>query len=248
MGLFDKKFCDVCGDKIGLLGNRKLEDGNLCGNCAKKLSPFTTDRRKTTVEDIKQHLSYREANKQEVARFSVTRQFGEDKKILIDDRQGKFIVTSSGGRWQGENPDVIDIAQITSCSVDIREIQEEIKMKDSEGKSVSYNPPRYECYYDFYIALFVNSPYFSEIAVKMNRNRTEYRGSASYRECERQVFEVESVLKPGSSAPQQNQYAAPQNQSAPIPNAMPTGPKFCPHCGSPAGSGKFCESCGGAMQ
>ncbi len=27
MGLFDKKFCDICGDKIGLLGNRKLEGG-----------------------------------------------------------------------------------------------------------------------------------------------------------------------------------------------------------------------------
>ena len=24
MGLFDKKYCDICGEKIGLLGNRKL--------------------------------------------------------------------------------------------------------------------------------------------------------------------------------------------------------------------------------
>ena len=40
MGLFEKKYCDVCGEKIGLLGNRKLEDGNLCKDCAKKLSPF----------------------------------------------------------------------------------------------------------------------------------------------------------------------------------------------------------------
>ena len=36
MGLFDKKYCDICGEKIGLLGNRKLEDGNLCKDCAKK--------------------------------------------------------------------------------------------------------------------------------------------------------------------------------------------------------------------
>lgn len=39
-GIFDKKYCDVCGEKIGLLGNRKLEDGNLCKDCAAKLSPF----------------------------------------------------------------------------------------------------------------------------------------------------------------------------------------------------------------
>ena len=30
MGLFEKKYCDICGEKIGLLGNRKLEDGNMC--------------------------------------------------------------------------------------------------------------------------------------------------------------------------------------------------------------------------
>ena len=35
MGLFDKKYCDICGEKIGLLGNRKLENGNLCKNCAR---------------------------------------------------------------------------------------------------------------------------------------------------------------------------------------------------------------------
>ena len=34
MGLFDKKVCDICGEKIGLLGNRKLDDGNLCKDCA----------------------------------------------------------------------------------------------------------------------------------------------------------------------------------------------------------------------
>ena len=50
MGLFDKKYCDICGEKIGLLGNRKLENGNLCKTCAKKLSPWFSDRRNSTVE------------------------------------------------------------------------------------------------------------------------------------------------------------------------------------------------------
>ena len=56
MGLFDKKICDICGEKIGLLGNRKLDDGNLCKNCAKKLSPWFEERRHSTVEDIKRQL------------------------------------------------------------------------------------------------------------------------------------------------------------------------------------------------
>ena len=60
--LFEKKNCDVCGEEIKLLGNRKLEDGNLCKNCASKLSPWFDERRHSTVSQIKDQLAYREAN------------------------------------------------------------------------------------------------------------------------------------------------------------------------------------------
>ena len=63
MGLFDKKYCDICGSKIGLLGNRKLEDGNLCKDCAKKLSPWFSERRHSSVKDIREQLAYREENR-----------------------------------------------------------------------------------------------------------------------------------------------------------------------------------------
>ena len=43
MGLFDKKYCDICGEKIGLLGNRKLENGNLCKNCSQKRNATGND-------------------------------------------------------------------------------------------------------------------------------------------------------------------------------------------------------------
>ena len=52
MGLFDKKYCDICGEKIGLFGNRKLEDGNMCKACARKLSPWFDERRHSTLEEI----------------------------------------------------------------------------------------------------------------------------------------------------------------------------------------------------
>lgn len=69
MGFFDKKYCDVCGEKIGLLGNRKLENGNLCKDCAAKLSPFFSERKSSTVEEIKEQLAYREENRKELERF-----------------------------------------------------------------------------------------------------------------------------------------------------------------------------------
>ena len=73
MGLFDKKYCDICGEKIGLLGNCKLDDGNLCKECAQKLSPWFEERRHSTVEEIKRQLAYREQNKELVQKFNVTR-------------------------------------------------------------------------------------------------------------------------------------------------------------------------------
>ena len=93
MGLFDKKFCDICGEKIGMLGNRKLEDGNLCKDCAKKLSPFCDDRRRSTVEQIRAHLQYREENKNALRAFAPTLTLGEDKKVYIDQMKGNFVVS-----------------------------------------------------------------------------------------------------------------------------------------------------------
>lgn len=82
MGLFDKKYCDICGEKIGLLGNRKLEDGNLCKSCAAKLSPFFSERRRSTVEDIKRQLAYREENEKLVRDFNPDVMFDGSKKCI----------------------------------------------------------------------------------------------------------------------------------------------------------------------
>ena len=167
MGLFDKKYCDVCGEKIGLLGNRKLENGNLCKNCAKKLSPWFSDRRSSTVEEIKAQLAYREENRQKVAAFHTTRTLGTNTKVLLDEDAGKFMVTRARD-LQEANPDVLDFADVTGCNLDIDESRSELKREDKDGKEVSYNPPRYEYSYDFYITIFVNNPYFDEIRFQVN--------------------------------------------------------------------------------
>ena len=87
--LFDKKVCAICGGEIGMLGNRKLLDGNMCKNCASLLSPFMTDRKECTVAEIEQHLQYRMANKMQVDMFNPTRALGNRTKIYIDDETGR---------------------------------------------------------------------------------------------------------------------------------------------------------------
>jgi hypothetical protein len=238
MGLFDKKYCDICGDKIGLLGNRKLEDGNMCKECAAQLSPFTTDRRRTTVAEIKDHLAYREANRAEVAKFNVTRTFGDRTKVLLDEDAAKFIVTSAN-RWQSENPDVMLFSQVTGCQTEIRESRTELKRTDAQGSSVSYNPPRYDVDYDFYLTIHVNSPFFNEIEFKLNQNRIEERASVEFREFERQAGEIRTALTKVRQEARETITAA---------NAPKTA-QTCPHCGAtttPDANGR-CEFCGGAM-
>lgn len=174
MGLFDKKYCDICGEKIGLLGNRKLEDGNLCKDCAKKLSPWFSERRSSTVAEIKEQLDWREANRERAAQFRTTRTFGERTKLLLDEQHRWFAVTRESNPVT-DNADVLDISAITGCRTDIDESRTELKIetKDQDGKIVrkSYNPPRYEYDYDFYIIISVNVPYFSEMKFKLNDSR-----------------------------------------------------------------------------
>ena len=156
------KYCDICGAKIGLLGNRKLEDGNLCKNCAAKLSPWFSDRRQSTVAEIGEQLSYREANREKVSAFRTTRTLGERTKVLLDEDAGLFMVTAARNLEEA-NPDVMAFSDVTGCKLDIEESRTEIEYKDAEGERHSFTPRRYAYSYDFYIVIHVNNPYFNEI-------------------------------------------------------------------------------------
>ena len=90
MGLFDKKYCDICGAQIKLFGNKKVEDGNVCKDCASKLSPFFSDRRKSTVNEIKPQLQSRQQNQINLQSFSPTKVVGNSYKVYVDDNSGSI--------------------------------------------------------------------------------------------------------------------------------------------------------------
>lgn len=206
MGLFDRKFCDICGQKIGLLGNRKLEDGNLCKDCANKLSPFFDERRHSTVAQIQQQLAYREQNKFAVAQFNPTRSYGNGKKVYVDMNANKFIVTRASN-WRNDNPDVIDISQVISVDTDIKEHKKEIYYKDEQGQQQSYNPRRYEYTYEFKVRINVNSPWFDDINLELSEfKRPDSKHSPKYNEFMMQMNELKTVLM-GQGVPQMNNFA-----------------------------------------
>ncbi len=195
MGLFDAKYCDICHEKISLLGNRKVEDGNVCKNCAAKLSPFMSGRRHTTLEDIKRHLEYREQNKQAVAQFNPTMVLGNTTKVYIDQNNGCFAVTRDKD-WRSKNPDIIPLNQVSSVNCDIQEHKKELYRKDSEGHNVSYNPKQYEYSYEFEMEINVNSPYFDEIKFELSdfSSRPKNNFDAVYQNLQMQANQIQQAL------------------------------------------------------
>lgn len=191
--LFEKKCCDICGGEIGLMGNRKLADGNLCKECAAKLSPLFDERRQSTVEQIREQLLYRAENEGRVAAFNPTRTLGARTKVLIDDNAGAIIVTASS-RWRDVNPDVIAFGQVTGCAAEVREFKTELREKKPDGTTARYDPPRYEIEYDVWVVVNVNSPYFDEIAFKTNDARLESRACDAYRAAVREADGIRDAL------------------------------------------------------
>lgn len=174
--IFKKKNCAICGGEIGLLGNRKLEDGDCCKNCAAKLSPWFDERRHSTVEQIKAQLAYREQNEAALASFKPIKIIGEDYKMFVEydgQNPSRFLVTRFDHMTEG-NPDIVPFVNVMSCEVDIRDTRTEEKRRNDAGEYVSYNPPRYKFRYDFYIKLTIRDiPWFDDMRFKINNRAVE---------------------------------------------------------------------------
>ncbi|MFR6499871.1 MAG: DUF4428 domain-containing protein [Collinsella sp.] len=190
MGFFDKMFekkeCAICGTELGLLGKTKINEGYLCKECVGKLSPFFGGYRSSTADDIREQLAYREANAERLASFNPTRTLSAGRtNIMLDEDAGLLIITPQS-RWRDANPDIIEFSQVLGCDMDIDEHRTEIYRETKDGERESYNPPRYDLDYDFNLTIHVNTPYFTEINLRVNDSTIDQRGSIEYREAKRQ--------------------------------------------------------------
>ena len=263
--LFDKKICAICGGEIGLLGNRKLADGNLCKDCAKKLSPFLTDRRQSTEEEIRQHLMYREQNQRVLLGTTPTRAFGHGyTKVYVDENQGTFFVTRESN-YMAHNPDVFSVSQVLGVRPTVHENRTELYHHDREGRRVPYTPRRYRMDYRFSVIIDLNAPFCTRIEFDLSGDRPDSPHSMLFHELEAECADLQNYLNPANyagfaptamvagSAPAAAEASRPapvapskprQAAKAPIEiePALEPGQWKC-ECGS-VNSGKFCTNCG----
>ena len=258
--MFEKKECSICQGEIGLLGNRKLEDGNMCKECAKKLSPWFEERRHATVEQINEQLVYRMENFKALSDFCPGKSYGEDDVMYVEDRMGtpyRFVVAKTKD-YRSENTDIISFSDVSSCMLDLDENHTELKYTNQEKERVSYNPPRYEYRYNFYVVLgIMNNPYFDEIRFKLNKHtvrveteRIPVRVGAGmmaammnnmlldpaydreWRKYKRMYDDIEYLVNRGKS-------------SAGVGNVNASAQlMYCPNCGEKNDGGKYCKNCG----
>lgn len=268
MGLFDKKYCDICGEKIGFFGNRKLENGNLCKDCAGKLSPFFHERRSSTVEEIRAQLAYRAENAERLKDFHPWLTFGTDEKVYLDNELQWMIVTSADD-WASENPDIIAVEQITEVETSVEDNEEEVFFEDSDGNEQSYDPPRYRHAYEFHITFRIDSPWFEEISVDLNNGeRPESKEDDLYIEWQMRMQELVSLIRQRNYKPLPNDWhfgpdvyvlemrknpmrrISPEQpvlglETQPLPKEPISADSVwkCLMCGT-ENKGKFCEECG----
>ena len=180
MGLFGKKNCCICGEKVGFLGGLKIKDGDLCKECKKKLSPFFDAAKESTIEDIKNQIAAREENYKQLDNLQINKIYGEFGVILIDETNKKFVALkdTSDGLFKDQkkitgiedvkdkNPDIIDFKDIEDVEVKIIQTSRE-ERQTIDGQQVSYDPKHYTYMINFDVIIKVNHPYIKSIRVSL---------------------------------------------------------------------------------
>ncbi len=190
MGLFDKKDCSICGAKIGLLGNKKLKDGNMCKDCAGKLSVWFQDRSDSTVAEINNQLSIRKAYEDMLAKnFIVSRAYGEFGCILIDETDGIFValpdtsdsffgdakVITSIDQIRDKKPDVIMFKEVEGVDVNVTVTSREEK-QTVDGNQVSYNPKHMVYMAQFSVTIRLKGhPFIRTMKIPLNNGAIQIR-------------------------------------------------------------------------
>ena len=178
------------------MGNRKLYDGNMCKECASRMSHWLTGRKEYTVQEMRMHLAYRDDNYRRLQNFVVSEVIGyDDYKLYIDFQQCQWFVARRDNYFD-ENPDIFYFGQVTNAQIRVDENRSELHYHDQAGHLQSYYPPEYEYNYKFYVDVYVRDFLDNCISFGINTFRVEDGEDVEY-------YEINDVAQRMVSAFQQ---------------------------------------------
>ncbi|RRD94586.1 DUF4428 domain-containing protein [Clostridiales bacterium COT073_COT-073] len=132
MAFFEKKFCELCNDKVNLLTRMKLSEGYLCSACSKKLSGFSSDWSQRTIADVQQHLAEREQNKIKYSQFQRSATAGPNSELVVDNTNHLFYF-ACGRDYREGNPEIFQFNQLVDYYISE---DYDAFTKDSDGDGV----------------------------------------------------------------------------------------------------------------
>lgn len=131
MGLFKKKYCDFCGEKIGSFNKgKKFRDGELCCECSQELSDNWHDTIRYDLSDAVKHIEERKKNIDVLKNeFHPTAYYGFRPTLFVDENNKLFCITLGGAResygnverYVNENCDLFSFSQLDDTMISVND-------------------------------------------------------------------------------------------------------------------------------
>ncbi len=172
-----QRTCSVCGNKLTRYGSKILKDGIICRNCAKLASEWldNADYAEKTVEQIREHLAYRQNNKEKLAGFKGNKAVEGKYTLYIDDESKDFLI-SKRADYVKDNADIFNINDISKIQIEKR------KYLNRDGS-------------DIYLHLLVRHPEFTDVKFQVNEFGYLNPDSDEYKQALRLAYEYADALK-----------------------------------------------------
>lgn len=127
MGLFKKKKCAFCDEKIGAFNKgKRFTDGELCCDCSSELSPNWHNTAKLTISDAAKHIDERKNNLEKLKNeFTPDMYCGFRPTLFVDTERKLFCITLGGAResyggvprYVNENCDLFSFSQLEDTMI-----------------------------------------------------------------------------------------------------------------------------------
>ncbi|MCD7921069.1 MAG: DUF4428 domain-containing protein [Clostridiales bacterium] len=195
MGLFTKKdVCPVCGKKIKGDVLVKIRDNvALCQSCSAMINMDTVLIPNQTVEDIKEHLNYREKNMDKFIRFEPTQEVKAGATVLYVDEPAKLWYCTRNKKEK--NPPIFAYGELSGMQYleDGQPVENEEKTgllgslfgDKSEAKTIR----------SMKIRIDLDNPYTKTVDIEMIAPNSELKtGSITYKSNRRTLEKVKEIL------------------------------------------------------